>query len=72
MAINISINKTLDDSVIVKKISILWFSYLCSRGFLKVIINKKNSYWSKRVHTNENMKISAQRWKIGKCEIGAN
>ena len=33
MVINISINKTLDDSVIVEKVLILWFSYLCSRGF---------------------------------------
>ena len=59
--INISINKTLDDSAIVKKVSILWFSYLCSRGFLQAIIEKKNSYWSKWVHTNENMGISAHR-----------
>ena len=41
MVINISINKTLDDSVIVKKVSILWFSYLCSRGFSQVTIKKK-------------------------------
>ena len=60
--INININKTLDDSVIVKKVSILWVSYLCLRKFLQVIIKKKkNSYWSKRVHTNENMGISAHR-----------
>ena len=72
MVINISINKTLDDSVIVKKVSILWFSYLCSRGFSQVIVKKKSSYWSKRVHTNENMGISVHKWKIGKCEIGAN
>ena len=61
MVINISINKTLDDSVIVKKVSILWFSYLCSRGFSQVIIKKKNSCWSKRVHKNESMGLSAHR-----------
>ena len=61
MVINISINKTLDDSDIVKKLSILWFSYLRSRWFSQVIIKKKNSYWSKRVHTNEDMGISAHR-----------
>ena len=61
MVINISIDKTLDDSVIVKKVSILWFSYLCLRGFSQVIIKKKVCYWSKRVHTNENIKISAHR-----------
>ena len=72
MVINISIYKTLDDSVIVKKGSILWFSYSCSRGFSQVTIKKKNSYYSKRVHTNENLRVSAHRQKIGKCEIGAN
>ena len=41
MVINISVNKTLDDSVIVKKVSILWFSYSCSRGFSQVIIKKQ-------------------------------
>ena len=55
MVINISINKTLDDSVILKEVSILWFSFLSSGGFSQVIINK-NSYLSKRVHTNENMR----------------
>ena len=54
MVINISINKTLDDSVIVKKVSVLWFSYLSSRRFSQVLIKKKNSYSSKRVDTNEN------------------
>ena len=61
MVMNISINKALDDSVIVKKVSIPWFSYLCSRVFSQVIIKKKNSYWSERVHANENMGISAHR-----------
>ena len=55
MVINICTNKTLDDSIIVKKVSILWFSCLCSRGFSQVIMKEKNSYWSKRVHTNENI-----------------
>ena len=62
MVINITINKTPDDSVIVKKVSILWFSYSCSRGFSQVITKKKNFYWSKQVRTNENnMGISAHR-----------
>ena len=60
MVINISINKTLDDSVMLKEVSILWFSYLSSGLFSQVIINK-NSYLSKRVHTNENMRISSHR-----------
>ena len=70
--INININKTLDDSVIVRKVSILWFSNLYSRGFSQVIIKKKNSDWSKRVDRNDNMEISAHRWGIDKCEIGAD
>ena len=42
MVINISINnKTIDDSVKVKKVSILWFSYLCSRRFSQVIIKNE-------------------------------
>ena len=60
MVINISINKTLDDSVMLKEVSILWFSYLSSGLFSQVIINK-NSFLSKRVHTNENMRISSHR-----------
>ena len=65
--INISINNR-DDSVLVKKVSILWFSYVCSRRFSQVIQKKKNSYWSKRVHANKNIKLSAHKWKIGKCD----
>ena len=72
MLINIKINKTIDDSVIVKKVLILWVSYLCSRGFSQIIIRKKNSYWSKRVHTIESMEIGAHRWGISKCKIGAD
>ena len=72
MVINISINKALDDSVIIKKVSIFWFSFLCSRGFSQVIIRKKNSYWSKRAHTIESMEIGAHRWGISKCKIGAD
>ena len=59
MVINISINKTLDDSVIVKKVPILWFSYLCLRGFLQGIIRKKKFLL---------IKTSAHKWEYGnKC-----
>ena len=68
MMINNSINKTLDDSVIVKKVSILWCSYLCSREFSQVIIKSKKFLL---------IKTSAHKWeygnkctqiKIGKCD----
>ena len=41
MVINISINETVNDLVIVKNVSILWSSYLCWRGFSQAIIKKK-------------------------------
>ena len=41
MVINISIDKTLDDSVILKKVSTLSSSYLSSRRFSQIIIKKQ-------------------------------
>ena len=64
MVINISISKTLDDSVIVKKVSILWFSCLCSRGFSQVTIKKKKFLL---------IKTSAHKWEFrNKCAVSAH
>ena len=63
MVMNISINKTPDDSVIVKKVPILRFSYLCSRGFLQVIIKKKKFLLIKTIaHKKKQVNVIKNNW----------